>query len=907
VTERFAQERWLKVESLFLAATALPPEERGPFLDQECLSDAALRTETESLLAMDADAANELTALIEGAAAALFCEEPLEGALFGTWRIVREIGRGGMGAVYLAERDGADFEKRVAIKLVKRGIDTASLLGRFLEERRILAGLDHPYIARLIDGDTTQDGRPWFIMELVEGVAINDYCVRERLTLNQRCELFRKVCTPVSYAHGRLVIHRDLKPANILITPDGTPKLLDFGIAKLLTAMPGKDNRRASALTHALTPQYASPEQMAGEPVDTASDVFSLGVVLGELVSGGEVPEDLRRILAMATRAQAEQRYRSVEHFSEDVGRYLAGRPVTARESTWRYRARRFVVRNRTSVAAGTLAAVLLISGIISILWESRQARLQKLKAEQRLGQMVEMANGALFDVHRSIERLPGATEARRKIVKSTVDYLDKLRRESGEDTRVLSTLASAYHEVAKIEGGPLDANLGDLHAAEENFGKAQKIVTGLVARDPRNKALRLQAAELRSDYGEMTAQTGRADAAIALYQQAQLDLKAALASEPGNFIARKTESVLHLRIDAILLNRDPAAARREDMAQLPLNEALMREHPDDVDCILNLASTWSQIATTSVGEGDYEQPIEMFRKAAALRERALTLRPEDPTVQRDLMIIYGHIGDTLGAPFMVSAGKYRDAVDWYAKAAAIARKMSDADPSNNRARMDLGISLMRIGAAQTAAGRSREALSNLDASATLLDPSARSEVINVALATQAALLYEYKAHAYEQLRETDAAISSWRHSLDLCARVLAINPTLLACRKQQVVGWIGLGPLIAARGDSEGALRQAHEALDVAAQLAKGSRLLEKAYWPRALAGEGDVYVALAKKDPPATEQAIANWRSAADRYQRAMQEWKPFLHLSQPYAGLVRDTKAKLAESERALRRSQ
>ena len=228
-------ESWRRVEEVFLAALDIPPEQRAAFLDQECGDDLELREEAESLLAADSGDGQRIAMLVAENAAGLLDRDSISGKRLGPYQVVEEIGRGGMGAVYAAVRADREYEKRVAIKVVKRGVDTDAVLDRFRHERQILAGLDHPYITRLLDGGTSDDGRPYFVMELVEGRPIQEFCRDRHLSVRERCELFRKVCDAVSYAHRRLVIHRDLKPANILVTAEGTPKLLDFGIARLLS------------------------------------------------------------------------------------------------------------------------------------------------------------------------------------------------------------------------------------------------------------------------------------------------------------------------------------------------------------------------------------------------------------------------------------------------------------------------------------------------------------------------------------------------------------------------------------------------------------------------------------------------------------------------------------------------
>ena len=565
-----------KVDRLFLAALDLPAEERAAFFDRECGLDLELRQEAESLLVADADNGQGIASIVEDAAASLFERDAMTGKHLGAYQVVQEIGRGGMGVVYLAVRADNVFEKRVAVKVVKRGVDTDAVLRRFQHERRILAGLDHPYIARLLDGGTSDDGRPYFVMEFVEGQPIQEFCRERGLNIRQRCELFLKVCQPVAYAHRNLVIHRDLKPANILVTAEGSPKLLDFGIARLLSLDPGENTLGQTAgSSSALTPAYASPEQRRGEAVNTATDVYSLGAVLFEILSGQSPPAnrdlslerpigkpsdaaqdrglrralegDLDNIVMKATHPEQERRYQSVDHLSEDLDRYLTGRPVRARQDRVAYRAAKFVRRNRLAVIGALLLAIGMTAGVTAVLWEARQAELQRQRAERRVGQLVELANRTLFDVHALIERLPGATEARKKIVGTTLEYLDQLAVETGAETsndvRVQSALAAAYLRVAAIRGYPDKPNLGDLPGALETYAKSATILDALLSHDPRNPVLELMRADVCEGAGQVLSAMGRSTEAAVDVRKGIGLAESVLTQEPGNLRARKSAS----------------------------------------------------------------------------------------------------------------------------------------------------------------------------------------------------------------------------------------------------------------------------------------------------------------------------------------------------------------------------
>ncbi len=406
------ESAWDKTERLFLAALELPECERAGFLESQTAGDAALKEEVASLLSYDSGAGS-LPEMFAAAAAELapFHMAPQWGQRIGAYQIGEPLGEGGMGIVYLATRADDEFQQKVAIKVIKRGMDTNAMLARFRQERQILANLDHPYIARLLDGGSTEGNQPFFVMEYVEGGPIDGYCKSNNLTIRQRCELFLRVCEAVAYAHRNLIMHRDLKPGNILVTQDGAPKLLDFGVAKLFDSGAG-DEAHTSLTQRPLTPEYASPEQVRGLAVTTATDTYSLALVLYEILTGararvfadrspseverivcetalprtssaaGALPTDLKNILAMALRVEPERRYSSVEHFAADIQRYLEDRPVAARPDTLTYRGRKFIRRNRGGVAATVLVMMSIAGGVVFSLREASNARAARVEAD---------------------------------------------------------------------------------------------------------------------------------------------------------------------------------------------------------------------------------------------------------------------------------------------------------------------------------------------------------------------------------------------------------------------------------------------------------------------------------------------------------------------------------------------
>jgi len=477
-------ERWQAIESLFNQVTGLPQEERERVL---AAAGADIRAEVERLLAADAQGGRVLNAAVEEGRAMIAEPDGLGGLphRFGPYRVTGLAGRGGMGVVYQAVRDDGTFEKQVAIKVMHTGLSA----GRFRQERAILAALEHPNIARLLDGGETQSGASYLVMEFVDGLPLLEYCAGEELSLENRLRLFLGICAAVQYAHQHLVVHRDLKPGNILVTKSGTPKLLDFGVAKLLDV----DGQGTLTMMQAMTPDYASPEQTRGRAVSTATDVYSLGLVLYELLTGRRpyritsltpseiervicettpapagISDDLDNILLMALRKEPERRYATVREFAEDIERSMTNRPVRARPDTIAYRAGKFVRRHRGYVMASAIVAVVLVGGVAASQWQAR-------RAQRRFEDVRQLATALLADVN---SRLPGASmAAREQVVNTSLGYLQKLSAEAGANADLRADLAAAYQTVGDIQS-QLTGKAGE---ARRSYTNAIELAEGLV------------------------------------------------------------------------------------------------------------------------------------------------------------------------------------------------------------------------------------------------------------------------------------------------------------------------------------------------------------------------------------------------------------------------------------------
>jgi len=519
-----------EVSILFRDVADLSPAERERYFEQHDVP-KRLRIEVESLLRFDAPDA-PLVDLIGSAAEGVLQSRASasEGLRCGPYRLERLLGRGGMGEVFLAERADGQIRQRVAVKLLRESAPIESLRDRFLQERQILASLQHPGIARLLDAGETAEGRPYLAMDYIDGVPIDEYT--RDLDLQSKLLLFLKVCDAVSYAHRNLIVHRDIKPSNILISSDGEPKLLDFGIAKILDA--ATDQTRTQE--RRLTPDYASPEQVRGASQTTATDVYSLGGVLYRLLTGRSphafptttpeaidaaicstdpapasrlnpaLPADLDFIVLKALRKEPEERYTSVEALAGDIRAFLEWRPVRARSGDRWYRARKFVRRYWMPVAAAAFVIASLSAGLYV-------ANRQRLVAEHRFSQLRQLAHQVIFDSYNTISGLPDAIDAQTKLVATATQFLAGLGSDATRDKQLALEVAESYIKLARLQGVPTWNNLGQYAEAVENLRKAEALLDPIVAANPGDRYaiyLSANAAHDRAIAAEAAGQPGQ-------------------------------------------------------------------------------------------------------------------------------------------------------------------------------------------------------------------------------------------------------------------------------------------------------------------------------------------------------------------------------------------------------------
>ena len=681
---------WARVESLFDAAVALPPSERAAFLAAQCRGDAVLRAEVDALLAADAASGGSgdgfITGIIDQAVVELPAPaDPRIGRQVGPYRLIAELGHGGMGTVYRAERADSAYRASVAIKFVRGALAGPDAERRFRSERQILADLDHPNIARLLDGGAAHDGTPYLVMEVVDGEAIDQYCEGRGLELPARLELFRAVCGAVQYAHQSLVIHRDLKPSNILVTQDGTPKLLDFGIAKLLDAESAAIGDTGT-LARALTPTYASPEHIRGARMTVAADVYSLGVVLYKLLTGrlpfdiptGATPGDIERlvcdteparpsavhprlagdldtIVLRALRKEPELRYASVGELSEDVRRYLAREPVTAARGTTAYRINKFVRRHARALAvAGSV--LVSIGGIVGyytvrVARARDRAQLEATRAEQVSRFLTQTF--AVADPEQSLGTSGPNATARDLLLRGTKRIEAELAGQPAMQATMFGAVGRAYQGLGL-------------------YGEATPLFERALALKHQTGADDLEIARAEYDLGGLATAKGEYSTADSLLRSALARRRDALPwGDPAlvrslvavaqvAFQRAQYEEAEHLLSEAAEMARRLSGAERQELAQVweTLGDVrLARGQYAEADSLLqsalslrrtlfgdihpSVAATLNRLGNMRVEQGRYAAAESLLREAVVASSRILG--DDHPTVAtqlRDLAVV---------------------------------------------------------------------------------------------------------------------------------------------------------------------------------------------------------------------------------------------------------------------------
>jgi tetratricopeptide (TPR) repeat protein len=707
------------METLFHEALTQPEDQWDAWLLERCGQDAELLQNTRNLLRAYRQERDETERLSQTSA-----KPSVAGKRFGPYEIISLLGRGGMGAVYLARRADGQYERQVAIKLVDLPLASELFFERFRQERQILAGLEHPGITRMLDGGISDDGILYLVLEYVDGVPIDVYARTHRLPVSERLKLFVKVCRAVQFAHQNLVIHRDLKPDNILVSGDGEPHLLDFGTAKLLLADRSAD---VEGLTRhgflSFTPAYASPEQVLGKPITTATDTYSLGVMLYLLLTGRlpyELSEftteemvgvickrspaspsseddtfpnaDLEAILTKALRKEPDQRYATADQFAADVEAYLEHRPVLAHRGTLRYKAVKFGRRNKLAIAFASVLLVMLVVGIVAVLQQARAARRAERRAEARSSDLLHLSDSLLSEMDGAIQQLPGSTGAQQILVARVLENLEHIAADARMEKQTGITLANAYVRLASLQGDPYEQNIGDTVGAISSLSKAMSILQPLAANNPNDTVVLTALARAQAARGEILSQAddnaGAAasmQAAIATYEK-ELTL-----GKPDSALCFETAVTYETLGDLMGQDTgfaDPPAALSNYLKAIDLDHRALAIDPSAARVRRGLP-----LMQIKVGNVHLEQnPAEALRDFST----GLDLWTALPPSERALLSSVRLHGNLLRkqANALSELGRYTEARPLFDQSESIYSSLIAADPKDVRAKRDMRLLL---------------------------------------------------------------------------------------------------------------------------------------------------------------------------------------------------------------------
>jgi len=738
-------ERWKRINDLFHNLLELSPDVQLKKIELLRQDEQDLADELKQLL----EAHHNSSTFLSGTVADDISVR--KGERIGPWEIREEIGRGGMSTVFMAQRVDGQFNRKVAIKFLHGLFPGKSTAERMKAEQNILAQLDHEHICKLLDAGITANGRPYFIMEYIDGVPIDRYCRDQKLSVDKILDLFEQVCEAVRYAHQRLIVHRDLKPGNIMVGSDGKIKLLDFGISKIVSDEPELDITETKTALHLMTPEYASPEQVKYEAVTTSTDVYSLGLVLCKLLTGklpyrleqkspleigstvletepkkpstlvldtdkdsrkseNDKPGagaklvktlrgDLDNIILMALRKNPERRYTSVDQMLRDIRNFRSDRPVQARPESPLYLAGKFIKRNRTGVIVAACVALVLCLAVIFSVRQAAIANNQRQIAETRLYDLRDLTGSLMFDIHDAIVPLPGSTPARELIAEKVTEYLDRLAEVEGNSPDLNIQLAASYRKIGDLLGNPTTSNLGRIDDALKSYQRAEVYLERIsFANGEEPQELTHQKAVLFEKKSDVLAAKGELAKAETI-QRRSVALFEKVMQQTSNKQPEFSYAISLLKLGDLLGHPNFTNLGMPDSSLVYYNRAenIFSEHleesPADLRNVRYSGLIFERIGVIHDYIGRDEEALANLRKSADIRDLYIEMDPLNTNAIRDRAISYEKMGK-----IYQQQGKLAEAKESFEEAFGTYRWLSSSDPKNTSASQTLAVSHIHLG-----------------------------------------------------------------------------------------------------------------------------------------------------------------------------------------------------------------
>ena len=907
--------RWINIKELFMTAFDLFGDERSVFLDT---CDADLRPEVERLLRADLDAGgfiNEPAVVDLGLAEEQMLDQYI-GQQIDSYKIVKEIGHGGMGTVYLANRADASFDKQVALKLIKRGMDTNAVLKRFVMERRILAQLQHRFIANLLDGGSTADGLPYFVMEHVEGLPITKFCDSHELSINERLELFRKVCSAISYAHQNLIVHRDIKPSNIMVTEDGIPKLLDFGIAKLLHSDWALDTNEATAtMFRVLTPEYASPEQMRGAPVTTTSDVYSLGVVLYELLCGtrpfkleGRMPEEVAQIVLTEEPIRPSSVVSSESRVQGPKSKVLTdenNEPPTTNDA--QPANPKSKIHDPKSLR-GDLDNIILKAlakeperryQFVEELSEDLRRHLAGLPVTAtadsfgyRMAKFVKRHRSAVIAGGVIVLILLTATAVTSWQAMVARRERDRADQRFNQVRKLAHTVLFDYHDgVAELAGStPI---------REKMVKDALEYLDNLANESAGDPDLQRELVAAYQKVGDVQgnpylANLGNPDGSIDSYRKGLAILEALPLTDANNAQTRVYLAQSYEKIGDILWAKGESAESQTNYRQaLSISEELMTENalPD----AYSFVSLYNRIGQTEEQAGDLDTALQSYQTSLNKGQNLSAAEPDNVKYRRSVSVGYAKIGDVF-----YQKHDYKAAAENFQESLPILQALSDNEPNSTSLRRTLGLIEARVALAEMESGNYSQAIEQNRRSIEIQMAIIAVDPNNLQIQYDLADTVGNLGECYGRMGDMRRATENFKKAHSTFKQLLAKNPTYAQAHSHFANSYLTFARVLLKSGDASNALENYRQALQLLENEPYKSDSTEKL--AEIYEGIADASVSLSK--------SVGSLGEAKTMYQKsldALQELQLKGKLNPDNVDKLNEIPQKIAKCETALARVQ